>query len=113
MELNGAFSNPFATDKDLPNRLGELHQTLLQEAVTTPRQPRTAPARRTMVLEMVTLVLEEAARPMRAIEVHRTACELVDTPLLWSSVKGVLSAYTIGGDRRFRRLRRGVYELVG
>jgi hypothetical protein len=43
----------------------------------------------------------------------RGATELLGAPLRWRSVKGILSAYTIGGDKRFRRVRRGVYELSG
>jgi hypothetical protein len=49
---------------------------------------------------------------MRAAEIHAAANELLGRPLLWSSVKGILSAYTLGGDRRFRRRGRGVYELA-
>jgi hypothetical protein len=64
------------------------------------------------VLETVTLVLELAGRPMRACEIHWAATELLGTPLRWRSVKGILSAYTIGGDKRFRRARHGVYELA-
>jgi hypothetical protein len=33
-------------------------------------------------------------------------------PMRWGSVRGVLSAYTIGGDRRFRRVGHGRYELA-
>jgi hypothetical protein len=43
----------------------------------------------------------------------RGATELLGAPLRWRSVKGILSAYTIGGDKRFHRVRRGVYELSG
>jgi len=64
------------------------------------------------VLEIVTLVLELAGRPMRACEIH-AAAELLGAPLRWRSVKGILSAYTIGGDKRFRRVRRGVYQITG
>ena len=32
--------------------------------------------------------------------------------LRWPSVKEALSAYSRAGDRRFRRVRRGVYELA-
>jgi hypothetical protein len=49
---------------------------------------------------------------MRAREIHLAACELRGEPLRWLSVKDALSAYTRGGDRRFRRLRRGVYQLA-
>jgi hypothetical protein len=57
-------------------------------------------------------VLELADRPLRACEIHVAACQLHGRPLLWPSVKDALSAYSRGGDRRFRRLRRGVYELA-
>lgn len=49
---------------------------------------------------------------MRAREIHAAAAELVGESIRWSSVKGILSAHTIGGDRRFRRIRRGCYELT-
>jgi hypothetical protein len=64
------------------------------------------------VLELVTRVLEEANRPMRACEIHAAASELHETPLRWHSVKEALSAYTIGGDHRFRRVSYGIYELA-
>jgi hypothetical protein len=48
---------------------------------------------------------------MRACEVHARACDLYGAPLLWHTVKEALSAYTIGGDRRFQRVGYGVYEL--
>jgi hypothetical protein len=48
---------------------------------------------------------------MRASEIHAAATSLYDGSLLWHSVKEALSAYTIGGDRRFRRVGYGVYEL--
>jgi hypothetical protein len=64
------------------------------------------------VLELVTRVLEAADRPMRASEVFAAARELHGGALLWHSVKGALSAYTIGGDRRLRRVGHGIYERV-
>src|SRR5581483_559040 len=111
MELNGALSNPFVRDKCLLMRLGELRRTLLNRAVEHPLEPRPAPPRAAPVLETVTRVLELSGGPMRACEVHAAATELVGAPLRWRSVTGILSAYTIGGDRRFRRVRHGVYEL--
>lgn len=62
------------------------------------------------MLELITRVLEAADRPMRAHEVYEAARELNGGPLLWHSVKEALPAYTIGGDRRFRRVGYGVYE---
>jgi len=92
----------------------DLHQTLLQKALRAPLQPRSRPdwPRRSPVLDTVTRVLEHAERPMRACEIHVAACQLHGEPLLWPSVKDALSAYSRGSDRRFRRLRRGVYELA-
>ena len=111
MELNGALSNPFVTDKDLLIRLTELRRQLVENALESPRHPQEARTKRTPVLEVVTRALEGAARPLRAKEIHALATSICGEPLCWSSVKGILSAYTLGGDRRFRRVRRGVYEL--
>lgn len=49
---------------------------------------------------------------MRACEIHAAATELIGAPLRWPSVREALSAYCRGGDRRFRRLQRGVYCLA-
>ncbi len=48
---------------------------------------------------------------MRAREIHTTAEQLLGAPLLWTSVKGTLAAYASGCNPRFRRVRRGVYQL--
>jgi hypothetical protein len=113
MDLSGAFSNPFARNKALLIRLSSLRAKLLKQATEAPLEPRPAPPKAAPVLETVTLVLELAGRPMRASEIHAAANELAYPPLRWRSVKGILSAYTIGGDRRFRRVGHGVYELAG
>ena len=111
MELNGARSNP-PVQVELA-RLADLHGDLLRTAATHPRLPRAAlPARVSLVLDTITLVLERAERPMRACEIHAAAEELAGQPLLWTSVKGTLAAYACGADARFRRIRRGVYELA-
>jgi hypothetical protein len=112
MDLSGALSNPFVTDKSLLIRLVELRRMLLQRAAERPLEPRPAPPRAAHVLKRVTLVLELAGRPMRACEIHAAGTELLGTPLQWRSVNGILSAYTIGGDRRFSRVRHGVYEMA-
>ena len=111
MELNGALSNPFERSKSLLRRLIELHPVLLGRAAETPRQPRSAPPRAAPVLEAVTLVLERARVPMRTIEIHDAAQQLLGRPLLRSSVRGILSAHTLGDDHRFTRIRRGLYQL--
>ena len=112
MELNGALSNPLANHKDGFGRLSELHRRLLAKAATAPVMPRRVPGRPVPVLEIVTTVLERAGEPMRACEIHAAAAELIGESISWSSVKGTLSAHTIGGDRRFGRIRRGCYELT-
>src|SRR6266852_3961974 len=101
MELNGALSNPFATNKGLLIRLNDIHRSLLERAAATPRRPRPTPARPTPVLQTVTLVLEQARQPMRAREIHATAEVLVGQQLLWSSVKASLAAGASGRSPLF------------
>jgi len=73
VELSGARSNPFSGDKDLLRRVSELRSTLLEKAETNPREPRLPPAKASPVLETISLVLEQAGRPMRACEIHAAA----------------------------------------
>ena len=68
MELNGALSNPFVIDKSLLIRLTELRRSLIEIAITAPREPRDAPRGPDPVLATVTLVLELAGEPMRVGE---------------------------------------------
>jgi hypothetical protein len=112
MDLSGAFSNPFVTDKTLLIRLSELQVRLIKKACDAPRTPRERPFRRPPVLELVTRALEMADQPMRACEIHRAASELHGAELRWHSIKQALSAYSTGGDRRFRRVAYGIYELA-
>jgi hypothetical protein len=111
MELNGARSNP-QLQVEL-SRLAGLQRRLLAKTATNPRQPRSAPAKVSPVLENVTLVVEQAGRPMRAREIHTTAEELAGEPLLWTSVKAALAGGACGRSPRFRRVGHGVYELAG
>jgi hypothetical protein len=111
MELNGALSNPFVTEKDLLSRLSKLREVLVSKAAEAPRRPRAAPLMRTPVLETVTCVLELAGRPMRAREVHAAASALYGSELRWPSVREALSAYSRGRDRRFVRIQYGLYQL--
>ena len=110
MELNGARSNPRAGVE--LSRVGALHDELLRKTLANPRQPRPVPAKVSPVLETVTLVLEQAEEPLRVREIYGAACELVGEPLLWRSVKAALSADVTGKHPRFRRVRRGVYQLA-
>lgn len=91
---DGVRSNPQA--EVTPARLGALHDELLRKALANPREPRPLPAKVSPVLETVTLALERAEEPMRALEIHAAAREIVGEPVLWSSVKSALSA---GADR--------------
>jgi hypothetical protein len=110
VEHNGARSNPQA--KVELSRLAELHARLVAKAMTNPLAPRSAPPRRSPVLETITRVLEQAERPMRACEIHEAVELLASEPLRWSSVKGILAAYSSGEHSRFRRISRGTYELA-
>jgi hypothetical protein len=58
----------------------------------------------------VALLLVEI--PCESVVVHAAATEFLGAPLPSRSVKGILSAHTIGGDKRFRRVRHGMYELA-
>jgi hypothetical protein len=62
-------------------------------------------------LTAVTSALELASAPMQVSEIHATAEQLLGEPVAYSSVKGVLSAHARSRDQRFRRTRRGCYEL--
>jgi hypothetical protein len=78
--------------------------------------PRTRPSRRLprrqgSILAMVTNVLENAPAPTRVRDIHTTVEELLGEPVPCSSVKDALSAHSDRGDHRFRRTRRGCYEL--
>jgi hypothetical protein len=63
------------------------------------------------ILRAVTLVLEEAAMPMRAIEVHRAVERLRGEAVAWSSIKDCLASNARPGGR-FVRLARGRYAAA-
>ena len=111
MELDGARSNPLASDKNELARLGGLHRRLLHKAATSPRQLHPAPPKASPVLETVTLVLKRAGGPMRAREIHAAAEQLAGDTLHWTSVKAALAAGTRGPSPPFQRIRHGVYQL--
>ena len=64
------------------------------------------------MLTTVTRVLETSGRPMRAYEIHASAEQLLGERLRWTSVKATLAAYAAGRQPRFRRIRRGYYQLA-
>lgn len=112
MELNGALSNPFVTDKSLLIRLRRLNAALLVKGAAEPRPPRQTPWKRDPVLETVTEVLRRANRPLRVIEVRIAAEALLRRPLNASSVNAALSANAAGQQPRFRRVAYGRYRLA-
>jgi len=63
------------------------------------------------VSEIVSRVLSDAARPMRACDVHRAAELLLGAPLRWTSVKAALAA-GVTESGRFERVSYGVYRSV-
>ena len=109
MELNGAFSNPFANYKSLLNRLSNLHRQLLRRAAEHPQKPRQTSPKTSPVLQTITLVLQQTSRPMRANEIHAAAERLAGESLRWTSVKAALAAGAAANPQRFRRVRYGVY----
>jgi hypothetical protein len=107
---NGALSNPQITVE--LSRLSAIHGRLLLTVTANPRHSRSSPARPSPVVETITCVLELAGRPMRAREIHAAAEQLFGQPLRWTSLKGALAEHASSPERRFRRVRRGVYELA-
>jgi len=116
MELNGALSNPFVNRKgpDLGG-LAALVKTLTRgkqtpERPTAADKPLRLPRRQGAVLASVTTVLERADQPMRVRDIHQAVEHCIGEPVPQASVREALSAHTIRGDRRFRRIHRGCYE---
>lgn len=61
---------------------------------------------------MVTGILESAARPLRVQDIHRAVEDLIGEPVPCSSVKDALATHARGDNPRFRRTRRGCYEVL-
>ena len=110
MELNGALSNPRAILE--VSGLVAQHARLVAKAVLSPRVQRPIPAGIPPVAAIVSGVLADAARPMRACEVHRAAEEAFGAALRWKSVKAALAAGARGEVARFERVSYGVYQLA-
>ena len=108
VELNGALSNPrLAVEL---RDLAPLRERLLGSAACNPRRSRPAPGRKLPILDTVKAVLQFAGQPMTIADVHAAAEALLGEPLPRKPIKAALSAGAIGGNHRFRRVRRGVYE---
>ncbi len=110
MELNGALSNPQAALE--VSRLRERCATLIRKAIESPRSPTPIPVRTPPVSEIVSRVLADAARPMRACEVHRAAESAFGASLRWKSVKAALAAGAGGASPRFERVAYGLYRAL-
>ena len=109
MELNGAFPT---LKRPLRSRVFvSVGIRLVKKAVESPRSLTPIPARTPPVSEIVSRVLADAVRPMRACEVHRAAELLFGAPLRWKSVKAALTA-GVGESGRFERVGYGVYRSV-
>jgi hypothetical protein len=113
MELNGALSNPLASDKHL--QIAGLVAAKNDISIPEPaleRGSRRLPRRQGSVLAAVTSALELAGTAMRVGEIHAAVEQLLGEAVFYSSVKEALSAHARDRDRRFRRVRRGWYELL-
>jgi hypothetical protein len=62
------------------------------------------------VLETVSRVLEQAARPMRARVIHAPAEEFTREALRRTSVKAALGAAAASPTPLFERIRHGIYQ---
>ena len=114
MELNGALSNPLVRGKPLElGRLAVLKKKLLARESARGEPLRRLPRRQGSVLAAVTRVLELAREPMMMSDIHEAVKRVLDDSVPLSTVKDALSAHTVGGDQRFKRVRHGIYELAG
>lgn len=111
MELSGALWNLYVQGR-LP-RLAALHQRLLARIPQTEAVGRPLRRRQGALLDAVTTVLEVASCPLRVREVHAAVEEFFGEKVPLSSVSEALSTHTIGTDRRFRRVRYGIYARRG
>jgi hypothetical protein len=108
MELSGALLNP-RLQLELP-RLAKLREQQAGRETAPGRQNRPLRRRQGSILEAVTSVLEWRGRPLRVRDVHASVEESLGAPIPFSSVNEALSTHVVGHDRRFRRVRYGVYE---
>jgi len=109
MELNGALSNPLASDKGGLARLAAVKQRALGRLPVT-EGVRLTGRRQGAVLASVTTVLDCADQPLGVQEIHAAVEEFLGGPVPVSSIKQALSAHAGRGDGRFRRIRRGCHE---
>ncbi len=107
MELDGALSNPFATDKNLLIRLGEMCAGALARDPRLPSRP--IRPRVGQILETVKQVLGDASEPLPVHEIHASCERILGREVVYSTVKDCL-----GNKRRqdpvFKRVRHGWYE---
>ena len=112
MELNGALWNPLTTDKRLHlDSLKKLKKALERQESCPKRHSQRLPRRQGTVLAAVTAILTSAAGPMPVSAIHASVQGQTGVAVPYSSVKDALATHARGSDRRFRRTRRGCYEL--
>jgi hypothetical protein len=82
--------------------------TRAQDQALSPRQPvpRTAD-----LLGLAADALQLAGRPMTLTEIYGSVCVVLGRELDRSALKSALSANVLRTKPRFRRIRRGIYEL--
>ena len=112
-------ASPFGPAKESVHVGGEFAVVLDQEAVRLlinaygqPRQARASPIRRTPVLDFVTSVL--AGRIGRCERLRSPRCCASSTAKRSDGIPSMkrFPPYAIGGDRRFRRVGHGTYQLA-
>jgi hypothetical protein len=112
MELNGALSNPLASDKRLQMaRLATVKNDISIRELVSDQLSERLPRRQGSILAAVASILETAAEPLPVRDIHTTVEELLGEPVPYSTMKDALSTHSGRGDHRFRRTRHGRYEL--
>src|SRR4051794_17718445 len=111
MELSGALSNPSTTDKALLSGLSERCAGPPRRAQNQKPSPRSPAPRRTDLLRLAADALQLAGCPMALTEIHSNVTVVLGRELNRSALKSALSANVLCSKPRFRRIRRGWYEL--
>jgi hypothetical protein len=111
LACTSAFSNPSTTDKALLRGFSKRRATLMTRAKDQVPSPRAPVPRRTDLLCLAADALQLAGRPMTLTEIYSSVCVVLGRELDRSCLKSVLSANVLCTKPRFRRIRRGIYEL--
>ena len=112
MELNGALSNPFTTDKILLLKVSKLYHTALARVGISPKPPTTTPRSHVRAVRRALVeVLAEAGSDLRLFELQRRVEERLDRELPRTRFKDYVNDQSKGRSPLLERLGYGRYRL--